>query len=168
MKDNSQHNRHSYLIRLDSERFLKLKKMAQDQPMSDVVNRGIDTEWIFYCQMEKLSDKIPNFRNIDEIQDWRMNSFHDSPELLMKYVLPSTILRYMEELSSDRKSKQEMIDSLDTIQYFIKNIGNNINQLARQANSGETVPKRELRDLTRSIISLKNSINENFKKEVVK
>lgn len=168
MKDNNQHNRHSYLIRLDSERFLKLKKMAQNQPMSDVVNRGIDTEWIFYCQLKKLSDKIPNFRNIDEIQSWRMNGFHDSPELLAKYVLPTTILKYMEELNSDRRAKQEMIDSLDTIQYLIKSIGTNINQLARHANSGGTVSKRELRDLTRSIINLKNSFDENFKKKVAK
>jgi hypothetical protein len=141
--------------------------MAQNQPMSDVVNRGIDTEWIFYCQMKKLSNKIPSFRNIDEIQDWRMDSFHDSPELLAEYVLPTTIIKYMEELNSDRKVKQEMVDSLDTIQYLIKNIGNNINQLARHANSGDTVSKKELRDLTRSIIKLKNSIDENFKKEVI-
>lgn len=166
MKDINQHNRHSYLIRLDNERFLRLKKMAQNQPMSDVVNRGIDTEWIFYCQLKKLSDKIPNFRNIDEIQSWRMSSFHNSPELLAKYVLPATILKYMEELNTDRRAKQELIDNLETIQYLIKNIGGNINQLARHANSGNTVSKRELRDLTHAVIQLKNSIDENFKKEV--
>ena len=152
--------RHQYLIRLDTSHFSKLRKMAEDQPMSNVVNRGIDTEWILFSEMKKIKVNPLNFKSVNDIQDWKVNSFKDSPELLTKYVLPSTILNYIVETSKTRQVNQNLVDNLETVQYAIRIIGTNINQLAKKANSGRNVSKEELKKLTRAVISLKSTIDK--------
>lgn len=134
--------------------------MAEDQPMSNVVNRGIDTEWILFSEMKKIKVSPLNFKSIDDIQDWKMNSFKESPELLTRYILPSTILNYIEETSKSRQVNQNLVDNLETIQYAIRIIGTNINQLAKKANAGRDVSKEELKSLTRAVISLKSTIDK--------
>ncbi len=154
--------RHQYPIRLTLEQYSRLKKMAGNSPMSDVVNRGIETEWTFYTSVQKLIKELPSFKIPSDIEKWRLERFKDSPELLSLYVKPTVIAAYSQELFLKRKLEMRRIDNLSTVNYAVKQIGNNINQLARKANSGVDVPKDELRLYTKEVIKLRNAINAIF------
>jgi len=157
---------HQYPIRLSLEQYSRLKKMSGNGPMSDVINRGIDVEWEFYTTVQKWTDKLPQFNSLEDLQNWRLEQFKNSPELLSKYVIPTTIASYAQEMELDRKAQLEMNRYLETINYSINQIGGNINQLARRANSGGEVSKSELRNYTKEVIQLRNVIGEVFKKKI--
>ncbi|MHA8263770.1 plasmid mobilization relaxosome protein MobC [Lactobacillaceae bacterium Melli_B3] len=163
MHRNRDTKRHQYPLRLSDATYQKLKQIAGDGTISDVINRGIKTEWIYYNSFEKFAKTMPHFDDVNAIEKWRLDAFKDSPELLNRYAKPAAILAYVKQLQLDVKSREKLSDNQATIAYLIRNIGNNINQLARRANQGGRVDKDALAQLTHAVIQLDETIRNNAK-----
>ncbi|WP_238595718.1 plasmid mobilization relaxosome protein MobC [Loigolactobacillus backii] len=154
---------HQYPIRLEEDQYRHLKIMSGDGAMSDVVNRGIETEWVYHMTVKNLMKGLPDFKKVDDVQRWRLKQLKRSPELLAKYVTPAAILVYTQELEKSCETKQVLIDNQETIAYLIRQIGNNINQLARCANAGGNVSRDELSKYTKAVIRLSKAIDASNK-----
>ncbi|MCI1699187.1 hypothetical protein [Liquorilactobacillus nagelii] len=154
---------HKYLIKLSDEQYQRLKIIAKNKHMSDVVNRGINSEWIYYQSVQKTINELPKFKSLDDVQKWRVKQFNDSPELMAKYLTPAAILTYTQELKKLRISKQYVVDNQETIAYLIQQIANNINHLVCKNKEGTETLSDSLDKITNSVIKLSETIEEVFK-----
>lgn len=157
---NNRTKQHAYMIRMSDQTYECLKKMAHGGPMSDVVNRGLEIEWKYFQTLEKLKKEKPQLNTIEDIERWRVEQFSTSPELLSAYASPTAILAYKDELSKSREAQDDLADKLDTIAYEIRTIGQNINQIARQANAGVDVPRDALKRMTSAVLEVKNQVQK--------
>lgn len=154
---------HKYLIRLSDEQYQRLKIIAKNKHMSDVVNHGINSEWIYYQTVQKLMKDLPKFKSVNDLQKWKAKEFNNSPELMAKYLTPAAILTYTQELKKLRISKQYVVDNQETIACLIQQIANNINHLVCKNTEGTELPNDSLDKITNSVIKLSETIEEVFK-----
>lgn len=155
---------HQYPLRLTDEQYERLRVMAGDGSMSAVIERGLAIEWHYQQTVRKLMKKMPTFHSLDELEAWRVKQFADSPELLARYAAPVAIAAHTQELAKANEAEQDLITIQNTVAYLIRNIGNNINQLAHHANQNGTVSREALARLTKSVIRLKDAVEETYKR----
>lgn len=155
---------HQYPLRLTDEQYERLRVMAGGGSMSAVIERGLETEWQYHQSVAKLMKKMPTFHSLEELETWRVEQFSGSSELLARYAKPVAIAAYTQELATANEAKQTLIATQNTVAYLIRNIGDNINQLARHANSGGTVSREALARLTKSVIRLTDAVEETYQR----
>lgn len=160
---NTDTKHHAYLLKFDDVKYQQLKTMAGDGTISNVINKGINDRWTYYLAIQSLISDTPTFKSSDEVERWRMDHLKGSPALIAKYVKAESIMEYTSELKKNRKIREDESDIQDTTAYLLKMIGNNINQIARKANSGVDVPREDLRRMTKAVLKLIDVIKDNRK-----
>lgn len=157
--------KHSYLLRIPQGDFDKLRAVIGDEPISKVLLRGLKTEWNYHLMVQSLMSELPDFKTAKQLDKWRFNHLKDSPELLAKYVMPSTIKAYLYRLEQHDKLEQFVMIQWNSIVYYLNRIGISLNQLAHHANRGDLVDGEELQRLIQATMNLSKLINKKFKEK---
>ena len=155
--------RHAYLLRIPQHDFEKLQSMAGDEPMSNVLLRGLQNEWIYYHTIVNFMKKFPDFTSTKQMDMWLLDRLKGHPELIAKCVPAAIIKTYLIQLEHDDELKENVLIQWNSIMYYLNRIGNNLNQLTHKVNQGNLDDLAELRSLTKATLALSELIEQKFK-----